>query len=412
MPKSKKQVKKRSPLPATDEGQVASLRQLAREKGEAALPELEAIARGSDLHLAMAALEVLGTLRLPAAADLLAQLAIDLQEPRLAKMARRGLYLLGQAGIRPQIERRQPLVTPPPEEERVVHAQVSAFSMEGDRLIIVVRANRLDAHRLAAFLINEKNGVMDVYGLEPMSKRLSEEAIKAIAADKIAFYEVPLFYCRRLVDEARRLNAVSGQRVPAKFDYWYALLEGSASEPQPPPQELSPQQILADPELLEASAGLCEEDQPWLLWFDLPELEPYLEELEKLEQFIPDTVAGTVNLSAVQAEGSVITRAIQETMTEERQGLLRKRLADMAETFWYAGYQEKARQAMAASLALQPDSGIPAEQHPLLRASIRSWLREAMEISEQIAEEAEEETEEIMGSRYVLDKSGLLIPGR
>lgn len=416
MSRDKKRAIKKEPRlpPAAGNEQVASLRQLVQEKGETALPELEAAARGSDRDLAVAALEILGTLRLPAAADLLARLSIDLQEPRLAKLARRGLYYLSQIGIRPQATP-SPLVTiRPPEAERLVHSLAGVYDAKGNRPVIVVRANRLDAYRLAVFMLNDRTGIKDTDGYSYISRRRSEDIVATYRGrgKPLFLYEVPLAYCRRVVDEARRLNEASGTPLPEGFERWYDILDGQASEPLPLPQELSPEGIRAESGLLEVPDDLFGLGRGWLLWFEPKELEPYGMRMINMATVIPETIDGLPNLSLIRTEAATITEAIQGTMTEERRGLLKKRLADMAELLWYTGFQEKARQMMAASLALGPDSGIPVEEHPLLRAIIRDLLRELVETAQKESKETEEEEEgeEILGGHYIWDRSGLLLP--
>jgi hypothetical protein len=377
----------------------ALLARLAQQGQVQAVPLLELAASGSDGDLALAAIEALGTVRATEAAQALQSLAASGGDKARLKAARRSLYRLSQLGV--QLPPLASVPAPAPVfEEPVVAAMASPYDGSGTQLMWVVRQNRWGDLRLASFLLSDEQGVKDCFGLDPCSKKEWQRQREWAAAEDVPITEVGLSACRWLIAQAREINQASGSELPAELDRWERLLE--SSQAQPWPEELSPDHLHAHPELLAESRRLvkAEECQGWL-----PDegLEQYADEMN--EAATQDADLPVVDLGAVQAEGAVVSRVVQELFQENLnlKERFQRRLQGMAAYFWGAERQEEAQWAAASALALAEGS-VPLAEHPFVWESVYSTLRTIAKIKEDL--ELEEEEKEKAKRR----PSGLTLP--
>jgi len=364
----------------------ALLARLAQQGQALAVPLLELAGRGNDGDLALAAIEALGTVRATEAAQALQRLSAAGGDKARLKAARRALYRLSQLGVPVTPAAPAPALAPA-FEEPVVAAMASPYDSIGTQLVWVVRQNRWGDLRLAVFLLNDEVGIKDCFGLAPCSKKEWQRQREWAMGEDIPMTEVGLSACRWLIAQAREINQASDSELPAEFDRWERLLEGSQAQPWP--EELSPDHLHAHPELLAEAKRLvrAEECQGWL---QDEGLEKYADEMN--EAATQDAELPVVDLGAVQAEGAVVSRVVQELFQEELKERFQRRLQGMAAYFWGAGRQQEAQWAAASALALAEGS-VSVAEHPFLWESVYATLRTAAQIAEDaalLAEEAEE----------------------
>jgi hypothetical protein len=136
--------------------------------------------------------------------------------------------------------------------------------------------------------------------------------------------------------------------------------------------------VRADAALLARSPELLEEPE-FRTWFIPPEqLQPYLDEIGRANESPLVLNAGQQNDRA----NSVVDQAIKEQFEGERQTSYVRRLYEMAYYLQATGRGERARQAVAAALALA-DSKQNGRDVPLceqvVRTSLAAWLQIAQE---------------------------------
>ncbi|MBM3134256.1 MAG: hypothetical protein FJZ89_03005 [Chloroflexi bacterium] len=360
----------------------ALLARLAQQGQAPAVPLLELAASGSDGDLALAAIEALGTVRATEAAQALQRLAAAGGDKARLKAARRSLYRLSQLGV--SVTPATPAPAPAPAfEEPVVAAMASPYDGVGTQLVLVVRQNRWGDLRLAVFLLCDEEGVKECFGLDPCSKKDWQRQREWATEEAITMTEVGLSACRWLIEQAQEISQSSGGELPAEFDRWQRLLE--SGQAQPWPAELSPDHLHAHPELLAESKRLvkAEECQGWL-----PDenLDKYAEEMN--EAATQDADLPVVDLEAVQAEGAVVNRVVQELFQEKLKERFQRRLQGMAAYFWGAGRQQEAQWAAASALALAEGS-VPVVEHPFLWESVYATLRTIAKMKEDLERQHE-----------------------
>lgn len=372
-----------APRPTSSPG---SLTRPVPEVSPESLSELADAARGQDDAQAMAALDALGTIRLQAAADLLARLAAELPQGSRAKAARRSLHRLGQLGLRPQEVAASPPPTGPQADDLTVHALVSPGDVAGNRAVWVVRRSRLGDLRFADFLVADLSGILDANGLDPVSSRTFDWHREVARQQGVSLLPMDLPFCRRFIDDAGRRNEATGRPLPDEYARWHRLLEGPSSE-FAWPQELAAESILADSSLLSSSSEVLDQGEAALLMPPLTALRPYAKELVDVERRSSKQAAEPLSLAKVQAEGDIVRRAVREVMTAERLEVCKGDLGNLAGFFWRRDRRLAARQAAAAALAIGGNGGLPPEEHPFLWGLVRMGVLLAADLEARVQAE-------------------------
>ncbi len=398
-------------LPVADA--EADLRRLATSEGAAAVPFLSIVAQKAESELALKAMDALVRLHHTEAATALAAIGANRGDARRAKEARRALYKLSLAGVKPE------QVTPPPrsepEPDKVYACLASPIDAEGECTITVVRQDRFGTLRVGTFVLQEKTGITDAFSIDPCSMSMWRRILADAETADAKPVSVELAFCRRQVEMAAAHNERTNTPLPEDYKRIIHLTEGP-SEERPRPPELDPDAIRADADLLNASAQLFDlpECEMWLLPFT--EVQEHARRLssERQHQEERDSILGVPDLGHVQWEYALVSTAIGVLFDEEWRALFRQRLEYTADILWRSDRLEQARWAMAAALALAPESTLPPEQHPFLRQVVTESLEKAIASHPgrlaPAEEEADGEDEREAGPGLVRHESGIYLP--
>lgn len=397
----------------------AAMKQLIAENHTGALSALAFVAQRGALALATKAMDALVALRSEEAANALAGVGADRSDPTRAKAARRALYKLSLAGIKP--DPASVMTRAQPEPDKVHTCLASPIDASGVRSVVVVRQNRFGTLRLATFNLHEDDGVIDVYVADPCSMANWKRYLALLQAGDAKPVPVELAFCRRQVEVAVARNERSHTPLPEAFPMAMSILAGP-SEERPRPPELDPDLVRNNPDLLSKSAGLIElpECRAWQLPTDAvrPHATRLVAELrrEQIEQENRQEELDLLDLSQVQRQGTIISMAINAVFDGALRSIYEERLAYTADILWRADRLEHAQWAMAAALAMASDSTLPLEQHPFLRRlMVQSMIALAEEAVLTVAEDEEagegNEPEEYVDEQgFIRRKSGLILP--
>jgi len=336
-----------------------ALRALTRRHGAAALPLLE---------------------RLAAAPD---------REQRRA--ARRALYRLEQAGVRPARPAAAPTARPvvTREAEHAVRAWLSGVDGSGSRAAWILFEGGLGGGlRLCSLILNDEAGIMDTAGGPIARKRLGAELRTLRESQKLPWVEVDGRHACALVEQALALHERLGTVPPPEFARWRKSFaatvagaqgpsglsadRGSAGAISGPPQMKG----LEDLELLDRSADLL----------DLPELGGW---------FLDPARVAPEALALLQARESRLV--VSEQIKAEREAAILDgvieahfpaparlrwagRLRAMAEIFAMTRREETATLARCVAAALA-DASRPATAIPFVRALAARGLEMAAEVA-------------------------------
>lgn len=406
-------------LPATEVAPALSA--LTAERDAGALPILSALAHQAPLPLATMAMEALVALRSQEAAGALAAIGADRSDAAKAKEARRCLHKLSLAGIKPEPVVAAP--SPAPQPDSVYACLASAVDGEGTRSITIIRQNRFGTLRMGVFMLSETLGVLDVAGSDPCSMSLWKRYLAESNEQDFKLVPVELAFAQRQIETAVALNERKKMPLPQHY-YMFMNLAMGASTERPRPAELNPDAVRANPDLLAQSAGLfgIPECRTW--FFRHEEVRPYALRLiaERRRQERQPNLP-VMDLSEVQREGTAVSVAMSELFDGARRSLIQERLEYTADVLWRADRLEHAQAALAAALALSPESTLPVEQHPFLREMMVRNLDLAVRMEEAGLAPGEEtpavgqaENKTATADEYVDDsgmirrKSGLILP--
>jgi hypothetical protein len=402
----------------------AALKALVAGKPGEALPLLEMAAQQGSLALASKAMDALAALRTQDAADALANLGADRSDAPRAKEARRALHKLNLAGIKAVA-----LVPPVFENgpDRVWACMASPVDGSGTRTVTVVRENRFDTLNMAVFFVNEKNGVIDAQGAIPCSMSVWKHYLADAAASEMKLIPVELAFCQTQLELAAARNERSKTPLPERYYYLSQLVSGP-SELRERPAQLDPEAIKANPDLIAKSSALFQlpEFRTWLFTFE--EVRPYvlkvIAEARRQQNSERKSDMPVLDLNEVQREGAMVAATMNGLFDGARRSTFQERLEYTADLLWRSDRLEEAQWAMAAALALAPESTLPIEQHPFLREVALQSLTLGVQVEQSgvppeaiargtagaSAAKKDEPEEYVDAEGLIRRKSGLIIP--
>lgn len=359
-----------------------ALRQYARQQGETAVELLEGLLRlpaGSGLWAA--ALEALGEVQTQRSADLAARWAGDqgtegvtaaaaasgtgtsIRETRRA--ARRALWRLAQAGIRPLAAAEARHLVERRAAERVRRALMSASDFEGTRLFYLLIHPALGSPQMARVLASDARGLLRFDALDTTGRRF-ERYVSVERPDKdFVLAEVPGAYARWRVGQAAAATRALGRPIPPDFLSFRDALEPPEEEPDSPIEaETLAMEVRYRPEPADESLELL----------DLPEFALWLPQEEDLSSLVEEwrsAVHGPLALPPgvlAQRRISILDRVAERILGPGGAAGARRRLEDNALVLLRRGETRAARLALSAAAALDPDDPVAARSHPLLQA--------------------------------------------
>jgi len=404
---------------------IAAMSGLLAEHTQAALPALALVAQKAGLELAANAMDMIASLRTQAAADALAPLGADRNDAARAKQARRALHKLSLSGVKPA-----PVAPPPaaaPEPDKIYACFASPVDGEGTRSITIARINTYGTLSMALFMLNEDLGVVDVLGAVPCSMSMWKRYLAEANEREQKLVPVELAFCQRQIETAVARNERSKTRLPDRY-YMYAGLAMGTSEDRARPAELDAAAIQANADLLAKSSALfaLPECNTWVLPPDdvRPHALKMIAELRREQRAQEERQAMPVtDLSQLQRQGTVINVATSALFDGARRAAFQDRLTYTADLLWRSDRIEEAQWAMAAALALAPESTLPVDQHPFLHEVTSASMLLAVQAEQMNAaaggpgsapapagEKKPEPEEYVDAEGNIRRKSGLIIP--
>ena len=403
----------------------AALKALVAEKPGEALPLLQMAAQKGSLALSIKAMDALAALHTQDAADALAALGADRSDAQKAKEARRALHKLNLAGIKAVA------ITPAaaePGHDKVYACMASPVDGSGTRTLTVVRQNRFDTLNMAVFFLNEKNGVVDAQGAIPCSMSVWKRYLADASAGEMTLIPVELAFCQTQLELAAARNERSKTSLPERYFHLSTLVTGP-SELRARPAQLDPEAIKANPDLISKTSGLFQlpECKTWLFTFE--EVRPYA--LKVIAEARRQQASGgrksdlpVLDLNEVQREGAMVAMAMNALFDGARRSIFQERLEYTADLLWRSDHLEEAQWAMAAAVALAPESTLPVDQHPFLREVALQSLSLGVKVEQAgvppeaiargtggaSAAKKDEPEEYVDAEGLIRRKSGLIIP--
>ena len=183
------------------------------------------------------------------------------------KAARRALFRLSQAGVRPDS---RPAPPPPAERERperVRRALMSAADSEGTRLLYLLIDPPLGSAQLARVIASDSLGILRFETFESSGRQFERYVASERPDRELALAEIPAPYARWLIGEAEAASRSGGRALPSSYLSFRADLAPPDTVPIPPIEdEPIALEVRHRPDLVEQSVELLDlpEFQMWL----------------------------------------------------------------------------------------------------------------------------------------------------
>jgi hypothetical protein len=351
----------------------SALERIATELGQRSVPLLEALALGARESLAKSAVRSLSKIREQTAALALQRVSMESSSNAVKKAARREIHTLASLGVHPPKAAAQ---VPKKSKKKIAPVEVLGSPIDGlgDRAFWLAFGEGADID-LLGLVLNEEKGIVDAFSTDMSRSRFNREADRVRQHGKLPWVDIPVDYCRHLIEEAHNKNRSTGHLLPLEYITWRDRIGRPERVYERPLvyEVINVAEIRWDPRYLDSSDELLDQElfQSWLLPQD--ELAPFLREREVIHQ--SGLVLAGMNQEA--REGMVVDRAIQTLFDAKRRSLFKRRLEETAYLLWKLERPVTAKAALAAALAMEPPES-PLIRHPFIRR-LMEWNLDVME---------------------------------
>lgn len=336
--------------------------------GPATFPILLCLLHAPQNHIVTAAIGGLETLQLPEAVPYLEERAVCDPDRKVRRAAQKAVEnLTAQVGRKDE--------KPVPPTEPLLSCLTSTIDGSGGQILIIARETADGNCKFLDVMFNDHQGIKDCFGgLSPTFEEIEDLISGGFAEMGIELVEISLEKAKEELARAIQITRQAHRRLPVAFLAWRHWTLGE--DPHPP--EVFP---LPDIQPTERETLLAESIE----LLDLAEFESWFFNVEDLHgidrQYRRLQRQGLVDEAQEQ---TLITQGVQRVVDKAHRQLLRDRLRRQA---WllaqtYEGDNIPAM-ALVAADALEDDSSLPPEEHPLLREMMyNSFLNAIGELSD------------------------------
>lgn len=335
----------------------------------------------------LAAMEALEQLGAPVAEESLPALNYLLTTSSNRQIKQQARVILGRLTM--QVPPGANVETTP--ELPLYEARTSFIDGAGAQMVMVAWRKADGLLKGVNLLCQDEWGIKDCYGTDEMPVERWHELISNMDEQGFISFHVPLEYCRALIVEARQQNKRARHKMPVAYAVWRRLIEAGCSSAKDAPTCPT----MLEPQIYDATLAQLAAHGDEL--YQLPEFEPWLfEPFSHLHPYINDYLgpnAFPINehtpgrkrkvsqkqLEAQKREREALVDAVLEKTIDTRWRLLYDtRLRRQAALFQLLGRTEEADLISAVAAALHPDSGVPPQHQPFLRALVHRSLERGL----------------------------------
>lgn len=237
-------------------------------------------------------------------------------------------------------------------------------------------------------LCQDEWGIKDCYGTDEMAMERWQELVGNMDDQGFISFEVPLDYCRALIAEARQQNKRGRHKLPVAYSVWRPLIEAGAPASKDAPTIVT----MLEPQPYDAATALLAERGDEL--YKLPEFDPWLfEPFASLHPYIHNYLnigalpahegrkrkgAGRQSEAQKREREALVDDVLEKVIDTRWRLLFDTRLRRQAALFQLVGRDEEVALIGAVASMLHPDSGVPPQKQPFLRALIHRSLERGL----------------------------------
>lgn len=268
-------------------------------------------------------------------------------------------------------------------------ARVSFVDGSGAQMVMLAWKKPDGLLKGVNLLCQDEWGIKDCYGTDEMAMERWQELVGNMNEQGFISFNVPLDYCRALIAEARQQNKRARHKLPVAYSVWRPLIEAGDSTRKDTPGAVT---MLEPLHFDEDVARLAErgdelyklpEFDPWL-FEPFSSLSPYVQSylnintLHNLEPGRKRKGTGKQPDSRKQEQETLVDMVLEKVIDTRWRLLYDTRLRRQAALFQLVDRGEEADLISAVAAALHPDSGVPPQSQPFLRALVHRSLERGL----------------------------------
>jgi|GEM_PF-262505 hypothetical protein len=320
-------------------------------------------------------IDLISDIESPDTVKLLNSMMENSAEKEQKKKVKRALFKLKSKGMKTEEpEQKKNVWAPPPvSTDSKWEGYLSAIDCTGSRLVWITSPVFPRGVNMAYGVLSDLKGILDFYWGE-MSKKEFKNYFKAYSEKEggnFAIVEAPAEYCQFLFEKSRELMIKKGGNPPDDYLYWKNIIKPKKAENIKPLiykeySENNFEDILKLAGQTE-KLHLIKEFKGWFL--EPAEIKPYIDSFE-------DQTPGLITLTEEQKKEKLeelIKGSTEKYFNDERASVYRERLEEMAYILLKLKMEEEARLTLAAALAIEKKSVLPAD-HPFLRELMKKSI--------------------------------------
>jgi hypothetical protein len=233
-------------------------------------------------------------------------------------------------------------------------------------------------------LYQDEWGIKDCYGTDEMEVERWTELVDSMDEQGFGSFHVSLEYSYALISEARAVNKRTRHKLPVAYAVWRPLIEGGMLQKNAPAVSimLEPRPFNSEVEQLAQHGDelyqLTEFDSWYFDPFDSvkPYINPYLMSKSSSSSSRSRRRKGGQRAEEDQKakQEALVTEALEKVIDNKWRLLYEGRLRRQGALFQIVGRTKDAELVSAVASALHPDSGLPPQEQPFLRAMMHHTL--------------------------------------
>jgi hypothetical protein len=314
-------------------------------------------------------------------AKVLQRMLEEFEEKKVRKIIKRSLYRLKYKGVAIEespSDKGKPVLHPFQAESPKGYG--SPIDSLGQRLLILVIPHAGRGWAVLQGVISDTKGIVDFSGEEMTRKGLRSFLQEVQEKNPFPLVEVEPSYVAFLLEQSQRLSLQKGSSSSQDFLRSKNEIDPIKKEYDRPLiySHLQVEELKENDRILRGSGDLFKSDLFASWGIPEEEIRPYADAVWEAEE-------SKIVLSQAQKEArfqEIYQRALSDLFTEEKRGLYKKRLEEMAYVLFQLKREEEARMSVAAAIDLEKPLN-PIQPNPflfqLVVRSIFTLLAEARE---------------------------------
>lgn len=266
-------------------------------------------------------------------------------------------------------------------------ARVSFVDGAGAQMVMIAWQRPDGLLKGVNVLCRDDWGIKDCYGADDMPVDHWEELIEHMKEEGLGSFQVPLAYCRALISESRAVNKRTHRKVPVAYAIWRPLLEvEDETHQQFVETTLQPRQYTPEVAQLAMHGDALYRMPEFNSWYYDPfdRVREYvlrysgaLSLIERQSRSRKRKSSGRTEDSRASLE-SIVTEALAANVDDAWCLKYETRLRRQAALFVLIDRANDAQLLSAVASMLHPDSGVPPQNQPFLRAMMHYTLENGM----------------------------------